>query len=66
MEYKDTLNLPKTNFPMKADLPGREPQMLQRWQDEGLRAGIAAKAQNRPKYVLHDGPPTAIFTSDTP
>jgi len=59
VEYKDTLNLPKTNFPMKADLPGREPQMLQRWQDEGLRAGIAAKAQNRPKYVLHDGPPYA-------
>ncbi len=59
MEYKDTLNLPKTDFPMKADLPGREPQMLRRWQEEGLSAGIAAAGQDRQKYVLHDGPPYA-------
>jgi len=59
VEYKNTLNLPKTDFPMKADLPGREPQMLERWQKEDIRGFIAAKSQGRPKYVLHDGPPYA-------
>ncbi|MFA5320360.1 MAG: isoleucine--tRNA ligase [Candidatus Omnitrophota bacterium] len=59
MEYKNTLNLPKTDFPMKADLPGREPQMLEHWQREEIHGFVAGKSQGRPKYVLHDGPPYA-------
>ncbi|MBI4335174.1 MAG: isoleucine--tRNA ligase [Candidatus Omnitrophica bacterium] len=57
MDYKSTLNLPKTDFAMKADLPKREPLFLDRWREEGLYARILEKAKGRPKYVLHDGPP---------
>ena len=59
MEYKDTLNLPKTDFPMKADLPNREPKMLKAWEDSGLYLKIRTKAKGHKKYVLHDGPPYA-------
>ncbi len=59
MEYKETLNLPKTDFPMKADLPNREPKILREWQDSGLYDKIRGKSKGRPKYVLHDGPPYA-------
>ncbi|MCX5680563.1 MAG: isoleucine--tRNA ligase [Candidatus Omnitrophica bacterium] len=59
MEYKNTLNLPKTDFPMKADLPNREPKMLKSWEDSGLYLKIRSKAKGRKKYVLHDGPPYA-------
>ena len=59
MEYKDTLNLPKTDFPMKADLPNREPKMLKVWQDSDLHGKIRAKSKGRQKFVLHDGPPYA-------
>ena len=58
MEYKNTLNLPKTPFPMKADLPKREPEMLARWQQEDLY-GQLRKAHKDKKFVLHDGPPYA-------
>lgn len=59
MEYKDTLNLPRTDFPMKADLPNREPKILKKWQDSGLYEKIRRKSKGKPKYVLHDGPPYA-------
>lgn len=57
--YKDTLNLPKTRFPMKANLAQREPEMLKRWEAEGLYQKIRAACAGREKFVLHDGPPYA-------
>jgi isoleucyl-tRNA synthetase len=59
MDYKSTLNLPKTDFPMKANLPQREPDMLTWWEQQKLYDQIQAKGQGRPRYVLHDGPPYA-------
>jgi isoleucyl-tRNA synthetase len=59
MNYKETLNLPQTDFPMKADLPRREPLLLKRWADLDLYGRIRAQSQGRPKFVLHDGPPYA-------
>jgi isoleucyl-tRNA synthetase len=59
MNYKETLNLPRTEFPMKADLPRREPWFLQRWAEMDLYGKIRAQGQGRPKFVLHDGPPYA-------
>ncbi len=58
-DYKSTLNLPKTNFPMKADLPKREPLLLKEWEKNGIYRLIRDKSKGRPKYVLHDGPPYA-------
>ncbi len=59
MNYKETLNLPRTDFPMKADLPRREPLFLKRWAEIDLYGRIRAQSQGRPKFVLHDGPPYA-------
>ncbi len=59
MDYKTTLNLPKTDFPMKANLPQREPELLAWWQQEGLYERIQEQGQGRPLFVLHDGPPYA-------
>jgi isoleucyl-tRNA synthetase len=59
MEYKTTLNLPKTDFPMKADLPKREPDILKRWTAEDLYGKIRGRYQGKKKFVLHDGPPYA-------
>jgi len=59
MEYKDTLNLPVTNFPMKANLNQREPEMLAKWQEQDLYGQMEAAGSGRPLYVLHDGPPYA-------
>ena len=59
MDYKNTLNLPKTDFPMKADLPRREPAMLQRWADMDLYGQIRRASRGRPRFILHDGPPYA-------
>jgi len=59
MEYKNTLNLPKTNFPMKADLPRREPLFLEEWKKIQLYSLIREKCKGKPKFVLHDGPPYA-------
>jgi len=58
-EWKDTLNLPRTDFPMKANLQTAEPQALARWQEMGLYERIREKRAGRPKFVLHDGPPYA-------
>jgi isoleucyl-tRNA synthetase len=59
MDYKPTLNLPKTDFPMKADLPRREPLILQRWTEMDLYGRIRAAGRGRPRFLLHDGPPYA-------
>ena len=58
-DYKDTLNLPHTEFPMKANLAQREPAMLAKWQKLDLYRQICAKNAGRPKFILHDGPPYA-------
>jgi isoleucyl-tRNA synthetase len=59
MDYKNTLNLPQTDFPMKADLVKREPERLGQWQTAGLYARLRAQRAGAPKFVLHDGPPFA-------
>jgi isoleucyl-tRNA synthetase len=59
MEYKDTLNLPATDFPMKANLYQREPLMLAKWQEDGLYEEMQAAGAGKPLYILHDGPPYA-------
>mgnify|MGYP003670037078 FL=1 len=58
-DYKNTLNLPVTAFPMKASLAQREPQRLKRWQEMGLYEKIREACAGRPKFILHDGPPYA-------
>ncbi len=58
-DYKDTLNLPQTAFPMKASLAQREPQRLKQWQDMDLYGKIRAASAGKPKFILHDGPPYA-------
>ena len=59
MEYKDTLNLPRTDFPMKADLVAREPERLEKWEAANLYEKIQAAREGAEKFVLHDGPPFA-------
>jgi isoleucyl-tRNA synthetase len=59
MDYKNTVNLPRTDFPMKADLVSREPQRLAKWTEMRLYERIQAARANAPKFVLHDGPPFA-------
>lgn len=58
-EYKDTLNLPETAFPMKANLAGREPDMLANWEKKGIYQQICELNKDLPLFVLHDGPPYA-------
>lgn len=58
-DYNLTLNLPKTDFPMRASLPQREPETLQKWNNEKLYEKIIEKNKDLPLYVLHDGPPYA-------
>ncbi|MGH3056107.1 MAG: class I tRNA ligase family protein, partial [Gaiellaceae bacterium] len=59
MDYKHTLNLPKTDFPMRANLPQREPAVVARWDEIGLYQQLLRANSGKPKYVLHDGPPYA-------
>jgi isoleucyl-tRNA synthetase len=59
MEYKDTLNLPRTDFAMKADLVVREPERLKKWETAGLYAQIQRQRAGAERFVLHDGPPFA-------
>src|SRR5213594_2426656 len=59
MDYKDTLNLPRTDFPMRADLVTREPQRLEKWQKYKLYEKIQVARAGAEKFVLHDGPPFA-------
>src|SRR4030095_8008730 len=56
-EWKDTVNLPRTDFPMKANLPTTEPHTLERWKAMDLYGKIRARRQGAAKFVLHDGPP---------
>ncbi|KGK22108.1 isoleucine--tRNA ligase, partial [Vibrio navarrensis] len=58
-EYKDTLNLPETGFPMRGDLAKREPEMLKRWYQEDLYGAIREAKKGKKSFVLHDGPPYA-------
>lgn len=58
-DYKATLNLPETAFPMKAGLPQREPETLQRWDSIGLYQKLRQIGEGRPTFILHDGPPYA-------
>ena len=59
MDYKNTLNLPRTNFPMKANLAKREPVVLEKWERMDLYRKLRQVSKKRPRYVLHDGPPYA-------
>ena len=59
MNYKDTLNLPRTDFPMKANLAQREPEILTAWENKNLYSKIKDASRGREKFVLHDGPPYA-------
>src|SRR5262245_54113012 len=58
-DYKDTLNLPQTEFPMRANLPQREPEMLARWEEMRLYQQIIEARKDAPRFTLHDGPPYA-------
>src|SRR5215213_6410184 len=58
-DYKDTLNLPETPFPMRGDLAKREPQCVKQWQEKGIYRRLRQIAKGRPTFVLHDGPPYA-------
>ncbi len=58
-DYKNTLNLPKTDFPMKANLAEREPHILQKWESLNLYQKIRENTKESPKFILHDGPPYA-------
>ena len=60
-DYKSTVNLPRTDFPMKANLPQREPEMLRRWEEERVYEKLVAQnvARGAPRFVFHDGPPYA-------
>jgi len=59
MDYKETLNLPETDFPMRGNLPKREPEMLKHWQQIGLNEKLEAAQKNKQSFILHDGPPYA-------
>ena len=58
-DYRDTLFLPTTDFPMRAGLPKKEPEWLARWKDIDLHGKLRAQSKGRPQYILHDGPPYA-------
>jgi isoleucyl-tRNA synthetase len=58
-DYKSTLNLPETSFPMKGNLPEKEPEQLKRWEEDKIYEKVIEANKNEPKYVLHDGPPYA-------
>ena len=58
-DYNNTLNLPQTDFPMRGNLPAKEPGMLAKWDEEQLYQKLMKKNEGKPKYVLHDGPPYA-------
>ncbi|MGN8645086.1 isoleucine--tRNA ligase [Gracilibacillus sp. HCP3S3_G5_1] len=59
MEYKQTLNMPQTEFPMRGNLPNKEPDMQKKWDEEKLYEKVQQRTEGRPLFVLHDGPPYA-------
>ena len=58
-DYKNTLNLPQTEFPMRANLAKREPGFLKMWKDINLYGQLMARSDGKPLFILHDGPPYA-------
>ncbi|MGZ4135439.1 MAG: class I tRNA ligase family protein, partial [Tumebacillaceae bacterium] len=58
-DYSKALNLPETEFPMRGNLPQREPQMQEKWNEMNLYHKVQEQQNGKPKYVLHDGPPYA-------
>lgn len=58
-DYNNTLNLPQTDFPMRGNLPAKEPGMLAKWDEKQLYQKLMKKNEGKPKYILHDGPPYA-------
>ena len=58
-DYSETLFLPQTDFPMRAGLPKKEPELLERWARLGLYHRLREQGRDRPRFVLHDGPPYA-------
>ncbi len=58
-DYKATLNLPQTDFPMRGNLAKREPEMLKRWQAMNLYGRLREQGEGHDKFILHDGPPYA-------
>lgn len=58
-DYKNTLNLPQTDFSMQAGLPKKEPVMLEKWEQDGIYDKLMKKNEGKPRFVLHDGPPYA-------
>ncbi|MBD7936796.1 isoleucine--tRNA ligase [Cytobacillus sp. Sa5YUA1] len=59
MDYKDTLLMPKTDFPMRGNLPKREPEMQTEWNEQDIYAKVLERTKNQPLFILHDGPPYA-------
>ncbi|WP_407307480.1 isoleucine--tRNA ligase [Desulfosporosinus sp. SB140] len=59
MDYRETLNLPETDFPMRGNLPQREPEILKSWEEQKLYEKVQQARAGRPKFILHDGPPYA-------
>lgn len=59
MSYKDTLLMPKTDFPMRGNLPNREPEIQEKWENQKLYEKELERTKGRPKFILHDGPPYA-------
>ncbi|QOR68490.1 isoleucine--tRNA ligase [Cytobacillus suaedae] len=59
MEYKDTLLMPKTEFPMRGNLPNREPQIQSKWEEMDIYKKVQERTKDRPLWILHDGPPYA-------
>ncbi len=58
-DYSETLNLPKTEFPMRAGLPKKEPEILARWQKLDIYKTLRNQSEGRDNFILHDGPPSA-------
>lgn len=58
-DYTKTLNLPKTDFSMRANLPQREPEVLKKWQEDDIYNAIKNNNKDKPLFILHDGPPYA-------
>ncbi|MEG1731306.1 MAG: class I tRNA ligase family protein, partial [Oscillospiraceae bacterium] len=56
-DYNKTVNLPKTDFAMRAALPTREPDMLKTWYDDDIYHKMIARNEGKPRFILHDGPP---------
>lgn len=59
MDYRDTLSLPQTAFPMRANLPNREPEILEKWEEININSLVRDNRKGAPLYILHDGPPYA-------